>query len=69
MEVLELKDVKAVPDIIHNYPYKIRDEAIPLVVDNGKRYIAFGHFHIHTNLRGFNIFSSERNIHCRFVQL
>lgn len=38
MEVLELKDVKAVPDIIHNYPYKIKDEAIPLVVDNGKRY-------------------------------
>ncbi|XP_047367140.1 actin-related protein 5 isoform X2 [Vespa velutina] len=35
MEVLELKDVKAVPDIIHNYPHKIKDEAIPLVVDNG----------------------------------
>lgn len=37
MEVLELKDVKAVPDIIHNYPYKIKAEAIPLVVDNGKK--------------------------------
>ncbi|KAF7380485.1 hypothetical protein HZH68_016350 [Vespula germanica] len=35
MEVLELKDVKAVPDIIHNYLYKIKTEAVPLVVDNG----------------------------------
>lgn len=35
MEVLELKDVRAVPDIIHPYPNKIKVEAIPLVIDNG----------------------------------
>ncbi|XP_015186503.1 PREDICTED: actin-related protein 5 [Polistes dominula] len=35
MEILELKDIKAVPDIIHSYPYKIKNESIPLVIDNG----------------------------------
>ena len=35
MEVLELKDVKAVPDIIHPYPDRVKSEATPLVIDNG----------------------------------
>lgn len=36
MEVLELKDIKAVPDIIHLYPDTVKCEATPLVIDNGK---------------------------------
>ncbi|OXU27942.1 hypothetical protein TSAR_010339 [Trichomalopsis sarcophagae] len=35
MEVLELKDVRAVPDIIHVYSEKVKTEATPLVIDNG----------------------------------
>ncbi|XP_043274906.1 actin-related protein 5 [Venturia canescens] len=35
MEILELKDVKAVADIIHVYPERVRNEATPLVIDNG----------------------------------
>lgn len=35
MEILELKDVKAVPDIIHLYHKRIKNESIPLVIDNG----------------------------------
>lgn len=36
MEIFELKDAKAVPDIIHLYPDKIKNESTPLVIDNGK---------------------------------
>lgn len=35
MEILELKDVRAVPDIVHVYPDRVRNEATPLVIDNG----------------------------------
>ena len=35
MEVLELKDLRAVPDIIHVYSEKIKTESTPLVIDNG----------------------------------
>lgn len=35
MEILELKDVKAVADIVHVYPERVKNEAIPLVIDNG----------------------------------
>ncbi|OAD52191.1 Actin-related protein 5 [Eufriesea mexicana] len=35
MEVLELKDIKAVPDIIHPYLDRVKTEATPLVIDNG----------------------------------
>ncbi|KOC60709.1 Actin-related protein 5 [Habropoda laboriosa] len=35
MEILELKDIKAVPDIIHPYPDRVKSETIPLVIDNG----------------------------------
>ena len=35
MDVLQLKDIKPVPDIIHPYTGKIRNESVPLVIDNG----------------------------------
>ncbi|XP_012282152.1 actin-related protein 5 [Orussus abietinus] len=35
MELLELKDVRAVPDIVHTYSEKLRNEYTPLVIDNG----------------------------------
>lgn len=35
MDTLELKDVKAVPDIVHVYPDKIKNDKTPLVIDNG----------------------------------
>lgn len=38
MEILELKDVKATPDIIHLYPNRVKSEGTPLVIDNGKMY-------------------------------
>lgn len=36
MEVLELKDIKSIPDIIHAYPDRVKTDATPLVIDNGK---------------------------------
>jgi len=36
MELIELKDVKPIADIIHPYPERIKYECIPLVIDNGK---------------------------------
>lgn len=35
MNIVELKDIKAVPDIIHPYTEKIKTESIPIVIDNG----------------------------------
>ncbi|XP_015599321.1 actin-related protein 5 [Cephus cinctus] len=35
MDILELKDVKAVADIIHTYSEKVKTESTPLVIDNG----------------------------------
>ncbi|XP_066594828.1 actin-related protein 5 [Prorops nasuta] len=35
MNILELKDIRAVPDIIHPYPEKVKTEQVPLVIDNG----------------------------------
>ncbi|XP_054007348.1 actin-related protein 5 isoform X1 [Hylaeus anthracinus] len=35
MEILELKDVKAIPDVIHTYPDRVKSEGTPLVIDNG----------------------------------
>lgn len=37
-EVLLLKDVKSVPDIIHTYTGDIRRGRIPIVIDNGEYY-------------------------------
>lgn len=36
MDILGLKDIKAVPDIVHVYSDKIKNEKTPLVIDNGK---------------------------------
>lgn len=36
MDILELKDVKSVADIIHTYSEKVRADSIPLVIDNGE---------------------------------
>ena len=38
MEILELKDVRAVADIIHVYPDRVKSEATPLVIDNGSTF-------------------------------
>lgn len=35
IELIELKDIKAVPDIIHPYPERVKSEYTPLVIDNG----------------------------------
>ncbi|XP_014206962.1 actin-related protein 5 [Copidosoma floridanum] len=35
MNVLKLKDLKTVPDILHVYPENIKTEETPLVIDNG----------------------------------
>ncbi|XP_015112505.1 actin-related protein 5 [Diachasma alloeum] len=35
MDILELKDIKAVPDIVHVYSENVKSEATPLVIDNG----------------------------------
>jgi len=36
MELIELKDMKPIADIIHSYPERIKYECTPLVIDNGK---------------------------------
>lgn len=38
MDILELKDVKSVPDIVHEYSARVKNESIPLVIDNGNLY-------------------------------
>ncbi|XP_056642695.1 actin-related protein 5 [Diorhabda sublineata] len=35
MELMEFKDPKCIPDIIHSYPLTIRENAVPIVIDNG----------------------------------
>lgn len=35
IELIELKDIKAVPDIIHIYPERVKADCTPLVIDNG----------------------------------
>lgn len=30
------QDVKTIPDIVHDYPSTLRDEHVPLIIDNGK---------------------------------
>lgn len=36
MDILELKDVKSVADVIHTYSGKVKEESIPLIIDNGR---------------------------------
>lgn len=35
MDVIELQCLKAVPDIVHEYSSSIKQNHIPLVIDNG----------------------------------
>lgn len=35
MNIIELKAIKTEPDIVHEYTPKIKEGAIPLVIDNG----------------------------------
>ncbi|XP_072753386.1 actin-related protein 5 [Anoplolepis gracilipes] len=35
IELIELKDIKAIPDIVHIYPQRVKSECTPLVIDNG----------------------------------
>lgn len=37
MELIEFKDEKAVPDIVHPYGINLRNNSIPLVIDNGNK--------------------------------
>lgn len=41
IELIELKDIKAVPDTIHPYLQRVKSECTPLVIDNGKFLIIF----------------------------
>lgn len=36
MEILEFKDSKFVPDIIHPYTPTLKSERVPIVIDNGE---------------------------------
>lgn len=36
MSIVELKCFKTVPDIIHEYSPQIKNQQIPLIIDNGK---------------------------------
>lgn len=35
IELIELKDIRAIPDIVHLYPERVKSECTPLVIDNG----------------------------------
>lgn len=35
MDIVQLKDVRAVADIIHVYPEKVCNESTALIIDNG----------------------------------
>ncbi|XP_068991223.1 actin-related protein 5 isoform X1 [Neodiprion pinetum] len=35
MEIFELKDIKTVPDLVYEYSAKIKNDATPLIIDNG----------------------------------
>ncbi|XP_073985752.1 actin-related protein 5 isoform X2 [Rhodnius prolixus] len=35
MDILEFKDIKTVPDIVHQYTSNLRNNSIPIVIDNG----------------------------------
>lgn len=35
MSIVELKSFKIVPDIIHEYSAQIKEQQIPLIIDNG----------------------------------
>lgn len=35
MNTFQLKDVKTVPDIVHEYSREIRENHIPIIIDNG----------------------------------
>lgn len=37
MEILEFKDSKTIPDIIHPYTSTIRNNATPIIIDNGNK--------------------------------
>ncbi|KAJ3649385.1 hypothetical protein Zmor_021132 [Zophobas morio] len=35
MEILEFKDLKCIPDIVHSYTPALRNNSVPIVIDNG----------------------------------
>lgn len=37
-EVLQLKDAKTIPDIIHTYSPDLKKGHVPIVIDNGEQY-------------------------------
>lgn len=43
IELIELKDIKAVPDIIHVYPQRVKSDCTPLVIDNGNSHLQIYH--------------------------
>lgn len=36
MELLEFKDTKTIPDIVHLYESSLQTNAAPIIIDNGK---------------------------------
>lgn len=36
MKILDIKDLKTVPDIYHPYSSELRNSSTPIVIDNGK---------------------------------
>lgn len=36
--IIELKDVKPVPDIVQVYPQNVKENHVPLIIDNGLLY-------------------------------
>lgn len=46
MSIIELKDLKPVPDIVHEYSSNVKDNHVPLIIDNGSANImkTFPHF-------------------------
>lgn len=37
-EVLQLKDTKTIPDIIHTYTSNLKKAHVPIVIDNGEEH-------------------------------
>jgi len=48
IELIELKDIKTVPDIIHVYPERVKSECTPLVIDNGNLQLYIYSNYVHT---------------------
>lgn len=39
MNIIELKDLKQVPDIVQEYSPNVKDNHVPLIIDNGTFFV------------------------------